>query len=50
MAVDSKSAANAAQIDKAIRQLEAKLARQRQAVSDTEAHIAALALLKVSAK
>lgn len=40
------SALTAAQIEKSIRALDVKLARQRQAVSDTEAHIAALKSLQ----
>lgn len=44
MAAESAAKANltAAQVEKALRGLDVKLARQRQAVADTEAHILAL--------
>lgn len=45
---DNVSQFTAANLDKAIRQVEMKLARQRLAISDSEAHLSALRQLSIA--
>lgn len=47
---NAASAVNTANLDKSISQLRTKLARQQNAVKDTEAHIQALEYLKATSK
>lgn len=46
----SAAAVNTANLEKSISQLRTKLARQQNAVKDTEAHIQALEYLKATSK